>query len=87
METYILSFRAPLRTLLQRQQIFDKLHLEFPQIGLISIDMDDKQFVMNIEASERIENNIQSSLLSYGYRLAFVNAKTKNNLNPKIKTA
>ena len=87
MENYILSFRAPLNALLQRQQIFEKLAREYPQLGPISIDMDDKQYVMNVNAPGRLENDIQNTLLSYGFRVAFLKADLIKVLNPKVKIA
>lgn len=87
MENYILSFRAPLKALLQRQQIFEKLGKEYPQLGSISIDMDDKQYVINVHSPSRLENEIQNTLLTYGYRIAFVKAVSYNTLDPKVKTA
>jgi len=87
MENYILSFRAPLKALLQRQQIFEKLGKEYPQLGSISIDMDDKQYVMNVQSPSRLENDIQNTLLSYGYRVAFVKAIAKEVLDPKVRIA
>ncbi|MGX1641770.1 MULTISPECIES: hypothetical protein [Sphingobacterium] len=87
MENYILSFRAPLNALLQRQQIFEKLAREYPQLGPISIDMDDKQYVMNVNAPGRLENDIQNTLLSYGFRVAFLKADLIKVLDPKVKIA
>ncbi|MBV2225549.1 MULTISPECIES: hypothetical protein [unclassified Sphingobacterium] len=87
MENYILSFRAPLNALLQRQQIFEKLAREYPQLGPISIDMDDKQYVMNVNAPGRLENDIQNTLLSYGFRVAFLKADLVKVLDPKVKIA
>ena len=80
MENYILSFRAPLNALLQRQQIFEKLAREYPQLGPISIDM-------NVHAPGRLENDIQNTLLSYGFRVAFLKADLIKVLDPKVKIA
>ncbi len=87
MENYILSFRAPLNALLQRQQIFFFFSREYPQLGPISIDMDDKQYVMNVHAPGRLENDIQNSLLSYGFRVAFLKADLIKVFDPKVKIA
>lgn len=87
MESYILSFRAPLKALLQRQQIAEKLAKEYPQLGSIRIEMDDKQFVMSVQSTARIEQEIQQTLLSYGYRVVFVHAKASITMDLKHKTA
>ena len=79
--SYILNFRAPLRTLLERKTIIDYLQLNFPQINLVSIDLDDKQFVLKIHSSERIEHKVQQSLLDYGHRVSFVSV-VENGVNP-----
>lgn len=87
MENYILSFRAPLKVLLQRQHIFEKLSHAFPQLGPISIDMDDKQYLINVHSPGRLENEIQNTLLSYGFRVAFLRAEQYKTLDPKVKIA
>ncbi|MGV6943738.1 hypothetical protein [Sphingobacterium kyonggiense] len=76
MEKYILSFRATLKTLLDRENISQLLKKRFPQILSISLDLDDKQFYLRVNTSERIEQSIQQYILDHGQRISFVSAVT-----------
>lgn len=76
MEKYILSFRATLKTLLDRENISLILKKRFPQILSISLDLDDKQFYLRVNTNERIEQSIQQYILDYGQRISFVSAIT-----------
>ncbi|MGJ1205060.1 hypothetical protein [Sphingobacterium lactis] len=87
MENYMLTFKAPLKALLQRQQVYELLTRQFPQIGPLSIDMDDKQFVLNVQAPARMEHEIQSALLDAGHRVAYVGAKLIPLVLEKTRTA
>ena len=42
---------------------------------------------MNVHAPGRLENEIQNSLLSYGFRIAFLKADLIKVLDPKVKIA
>ncbi|MFZ4263728.1 hypothetical protein ACFRAE_16945 [Sphingobacterium sp. HJSM2_6] len=87
MENFILSFRCTLKTLLERESLFFKLKEQFPQISMLSVDMDDKQFVLRIQSTQRIEMEIQQYFLELGHRIAFGSVKTIDAIIEKSKTA
>lgn len=75
MENYIITYRATLKTLLERDKVFEMLNREYPKLNQLSIEMDDKQFVLRMHSPERIESAIQNSILNFGHRVSFVSAK------------
>lgn len=75
MENYIITYRATLKTLLERDKVFEMLNREYPKLKQLSIEMDDKQFVLRMQSPERIESAIQNSILNFGHRVSFVSAK------------
>ncbi len=87
MENFILSFRCTLKTLLERETLFIKLRERFPQISMVSVDMDDKQFVLKIQTTHRIEMDIQQYFLELGHRIAYGTVKSIDAVIEKSKTA
>ena len=75
MGNYIISYRATLKTLLERDRVFEMLNREYPKLKQLSIEMDDKQFVLRMQSPERIESAIQNSILNFGHRVSFVSAR------------
>ena len=55
MENYIITYRATLKTLLERDRVFEMLNREYPKLKQLSIEMDDKQFVLSMQSPERLE--------------------------------
>ncbi len=76
MEHYILTFRAPLKTMLAREELIRTLELTIPHIQLHSFDLDDKQFIMRIKSLDRVEDEIQARLLELGHRVAFISSNS-----------
>ncbi|MGO1868240.1 MAG: hypothetical protein ACTJFN_13200 [Sphingobacterium sp.] len=87
MENYTLIFKSPLKMLLDRRTIFELLARKFPEVGPCSIEMDDKQFFLNVPAPRRMENEIQRLLLDHGYNVAFVRAKAFSRNEAPNRTA
>lgn len=75
MENYIITYRATLKTLLERDRVFEMLNREYPKLKQLSIEMDDKQFVLSMQSPERLESAIQNSILNFGHRVSFVSAR------------
>ena len=82
MENYHFIYKTSLKTLLDRSEVFSVLRKTFPQIQSISIDLDDKQFYLNIETADRIENSIQQRMLEIGHRVAFVSMQRNSEPRP-----
>lgn len=76
MDHYILTFRAPLKTMLAREELIKTLEISIPNIQLHSFDLDDKQFIMRIKSVGRVEDEIQTKLLELGHRVAFISSNS-----------
>lgn len=78
MKKYVLIFKTSIRTILQRSHLISKLYQVSKEIKFATVDLDDEDFILRIESTQRNEDFISRFLLLEGHKVAFMAAFEKD---------
>ncbi|RZF58133.1 hypothetical protein [Sphingobacterium corticibacterium] len=78
MKKYVLIFKTSIRTILQRSHLISKLYQVSKDIKFATVDLDDEDFILRIESTQRNEDFISRFLLLEGHKVAFMAAFEKD---------
>ncbi|MBD1427171.1 hypothetical protein [Sphingobacterium arenae] len=78
MKKYVLIFKTSIRTILQRSHLISKLYQVSKDIKFATIDLDDEDFILRIESTQRNEDFISRFLFLEGHKVAFLAAFEKD---------
>ena len=78
MNKYVLIFKTSIRTILQRSHLISKLYQVSKEIKFATIDLDDEDFILRIESTQRNEDFISRFLHLEGHTVAFLAAFEKD---------
>lgn len=78
MKKYVLIFKTSIRTILERSHLIAKLYQASKDIKFATVDLDDEDFILRIESTQRNENFISRVLLLEGHKVAFLAAFEKD---------
>ncbi|MBD1434117.1 hypothetical protein H8B06_14865 [Sphingobacterium sp. DN00404] len=78
MKKYVLIFKTSIRTILQRSHLISKLYQVSKDIKFATVDLDDEDFILRIESTQRNEDFISRFLLLEGHKVAFIAAFEKD---------
>lgn len=78
MNKYVLIFKTSIRTILERSHLIAKLYQVSKDIKFATVDLDDEDFILRIESTQRNEDFISRFLHLEGHKVAFLAAFEKD---------
>lgn len=72
MKKYVLIFKTSIRTILERSHLIAKLYQVSQDIKFATVDLDDEDFILRIESTQRNEDFISRFLQLEGHKVAFL---------------
>lgn len=78
MKKYVLIFKTSIQTILERSYLITKLYQVSKDIQFATVDLDDEDFILRVESTQRNEDFISNVLHSEGHKVAFLAAFEKD---------
>ncbi|MFD2968298.1 hypothetical protein [Sphingobacterium bambusae] len=78
MKKYVLIFKTSIRTILERSHLIAKLYNVSKEVKFATIDLDDEDFILRVESTQRNEDFISRFLHLEGHQVAFLAAFEKD---------
>lgn len=78
MKKYVLIFKTSIQTILERSHLIAKLYNVSKEVKFATIDLDDEDFILRVESTQRNEDFISRFLHLEGHQVAFLAAFEKD---------